>query len=60
MPSANGDYVKVYLYLVRCMQDLQSDITITAIADRLDNTEKDILRALSYWEKVGSNSGFSI
>ena len=53
MPSANGDYVKVYLYLVRCMQDLQSDITITAIADRLDNTEKDILRALSYWEKVG-------
>jgi len=53
MPSANGDYVKVYVYLVRCMQDLQSDITITAIADRLDNTEKDILRALSYWEKVG-------
>lgn len=53
MPSANGSYIKVYLYLVRCMQDLQSDITITAIADRLDNTENDILRALSYWEKVG-------
>lgn len=53
MPSANGSYVKVYLYLVRCMQNLQSDITITAIADRLDNTENDILRALSYWEKTG-------
>lgn len=53
MPNANGSYVKVYLYLVRCMQDLQSDITISSIADRLDNTENDILRALAYWEKVG-------
>lgn len=53
MPSANGSYVKVYLYLIRCMQDLDSDITISSIADRLDNTENDILRALAYWEKVG-------
>ena len=53
MPSANGSYVKVYLYLVRCMQNLQSDITIPAIADKLENTENDILRAIAYWEKVG-------
>ena len=53
MPSANGSYVKVYLYLVRCMQDLQSDITIPTIADKLENTENDILRAIAYWEKVG-------
>jgi len=27
------------------------EITISNIADRLDETEKDIIRALSYWEK---------
>lgn len=53
MPSANGSYVKVYLYLVRCMQYLRDEITITSIADKLENTENDILRAISYWEKVG-------
>lgn len=53
MPLANGSYVKVYLYLVRLIQGLQPNITISAIADKLDNTENDILRALSYWEKVG-------
>jgi DnaD/phage-associated family protein len=53
MPSANGSYVKVYLYLLRCIVN-QSDtqISISSIADRLDDTEKDIVRALCYWEKV--------
>lgn len=53
MPSANGSYVKVYLYLLRCMQNMQSDITISIIADTLENTENDVLRAIGYWEKVG-------
>lgn len=52
MPTANGAYVKVYLYLLRCLTSSQSDISISTIADRLDNTEKDISRAISYWEKV--------
>ncbi|BCJ92621.1 DNA replication protein DnaD [Anaerocolumna cellulosilytica] len=52
MPSANGTYVKVYLYLLRCMNSFADiEITISNIADRLDETEKDIIRALSYWEK---------
>ncbi len=53
MPSANGSYVKVYLYLVRSMQQMEMHLTISSIADQLDNTENDILRALTYWEKVG-------
>ncbi len=52
MPSANGAYVKVYLYLLRCLQSNDKEITISLIADRLDHTEKDILRALHYWEKM--------
>lgn len=52
MPSANGDYVKVYLYLLRCTKNNVPNLSISFLADRLDNTEKDIIRALNYWEKV--------
>ncbi|HHV09528.1 MAG TPA: DnaD domain protein [Clostridiales bacterium] len=52
MPSANGAYVKVYLYLLRCFLGNCPEVTISSIADRLDNTEKDIIRALNYWEKL--------
>ena len=51
MPSANGAYVKVFLYLLRCFKSDCPEVTISSIADHLDNTEKDIIRALSYWEK---------
>lgn len=51
MPSANGAYVKVYLYLLRCMSKPGEPFTLSAAAEHLDETEKDILRALSYWEK---------
>lgn len=51
MPSANGAYVKVYLYLIRNISSGNTEITISSIADRLENTENDIIRALNYWEK---------
>lgn len=52
MPTANGEYVKIYIYLLRCCQRRQEDITIPSIADHLNNTEGDITRALQYWEKL--------
>jgi DnaD/phage-associated family protein len=52
MPSANGSYVKVYLYLLRCLSGNCPEVTISSIADRMENTEKDIIRALTYWEKL--------
>ncbi len=52
MPSANGAYVKVYLYLLRLFAGNCPEVTISSIADRLENTEKDIIRALAYWEKL--------
>lgn len=51
MPSANGSYVKVYLYLLRCLGQPYVNISIPHIADKLDNTERDVIRALCYWEK---------
>lgn len=51
MPAANGAYVKVYLYLLRCLSGAGDGFSLSTAADAVDETEKDILRALSYWEK---------
>lgn len=53
MPRANGTFVKVYLYLLRCLTAPEAGFGISVIADALEETEKDILRALRYWEKEG-------
>ncbi len=53
MPQANGEFVKVYLYLLRCVQSHACNFTISAIADKFNNTEMDVIRALRYWQKAG-------
>lgn len=53
MPEANGEYVKVYLLLLRWMGSPEREMTVSGIADILDDTEKDVLRALNYWKKQG-------
>lgn len=53
MPQANGEFVKVYLYLLRNVQSHAYNFTISAIADKFNNTEMDIIRALRYWQKTG-------
>lgn len=53
MIKANGEYVKVYLLLLRHLNDSSSPLTISEIADLLDVTEKDVIRALNYWKKQG-------
>ena len=52
MTQANGEYVKIYLYLLRCMSQTDSDFSLSRLADHFDCTERDILRALKYWEKL--------
>lgn len=56
MPLANGEFVKIYLYLLRCVSDNQTTISVSALADFFNQTEADILRALKYWDKVGAVS----
>ncbi len=53
MPRANGSYVKIYLYLLRCISDASTNMSLDMIADKLDETEKDIMRAIKYWEDTG-------
>ncbi len=53
MPKANGEYVKVYLLLLRYMGDPSAELTVSGIADLLECTEKDVTRALNYWKKQG-------
>lgn len=50
MPQANGDYVKVYLYLLRNGKD---GVDIETAAESLELTEGDVRRAIKYWEKCG-------
>jgi len=53
MKDANGEYVKIYLYLLRFLNRVDVDFSISQLADCLDHTEKDVMRAFTYWEKVG-------
>lgn len=53
MKDANGEYVKIYLYLLRCLNKDGYEFSISQLADCLDHTEKDVMRAFTYWEKVG-------
>ena len=52
MIDANDAQLKIYLYLVRMMNGGKST-NIGDMADKFNHTEKDICRALRYWEKMG-------
>jgi DnaD/phage-associated family protein len=51
MCSANDAQLKIYLYLIR-MMSARLSTSISDIADKFNYTEKDVLRALRYWEKM--------
>lgn len=53
MPKANGEFVKVYLYLLRATGSGAGIATISEVADHFSNTEADIIRALNYWASEG-------
>ncbi len=48
--KANGEFVKVYLVLLRFMSIGQLDFDLNSIADQLLMTESDVLRALNYFQ----------
>lgn len=48
MADADGEYVKIYLYLLRCMNAPEESFSISGMADKFEHTEKDIKRALAY------------
>ena len=50
MPHANGEYVKIFLYILRHGEEQVSE---EMIADALELTAADVTRALSYWKRCG-------
>ena len=53
MTKANGEYVKVYLLILRHLNDASFVLSVPEIADILECTEQDVRRALNYWKKQG-------
>lgn len=50
MGAANDAQLKVYFYLLRMMA-AQLATSVSDIADKFNHTEKEVERALKYWEK---------
>lgn len=50
LADANDAQIKVYLYILR-HQNTPEKCSVSAMADFFNYSEKDVLRALSYWEK---------
>jgi len=50
MTGANDIQLKVYLYLLRMLGGGQAT-SVSDLADKFNHTERDIIRALKYWEK---------
>ncbi len=50
MRDANDAQIKIYLHLLRCMNG-NLPVSVSSIADCFNYTEKDVVRALKYWEK---------
>lgn len=50
MADANDAQMKIYLYLLR-LAGTGLSTAVSAIADHFNYTEKDIFRALQYWDK---------
>jgi len=51
MTDANDAQLKIYLYLIRMLGANQAT-SISAIADKFNHTEKDVIRSLKYWERM--------
>ncbi len=51
MKDANDAQLKVYLYIFRMVQS-HAAFSISDIADQFNHTEREVLRALKYWEKM--------
>ena len=50
MEGANDVQLKVYLYLLRMLGANQAT-SVSDLADKFNHTEREIIRALKYWEK---------
>ena len=50
LPRAAGEFLKIYLYLLRWQPVRDHELSIGSIADFFHLTEGDVVRAFRYWE----------
>ena len=50
LPRAAGEFIKIYLYLLRWQPVREHELSIGSIADFFHLTEGDVVRAFRYWE----------
>ena len=53
MPHANGEFVKIYIYLLQLVQQKKGQFSLSETADVFACTERDITRAIRFWESRG-------
>lgn len=53
MPHANGEYVKVYIYLLKAIQKNAASFSVPSVADAFGCAEDEVIRALDFWESEG-------
>ena len=53
MAQATGEYVKIYIYLLRCLEQEGESFSVQKIAQKLGHTDLDVKRAFDYWEQQG-------
>ncbi len=53
MPHANGEFVKVYIYLLQLAQQKKRRFSLSETADVFACNERDITRAIRFWEERG-------
>ncbi len=55
MPKANGEFIKIYLHLLRLVNSnteaIADELTTERIADKFNMLESDVVRALNYWSE---------
>ena len=56
MPAAKGDFVKVYLAALFHSGQKEEDLTVSALAQELGQTQAQVEAALRYWERRGALS----
>lgn len=49
MPKANGEFIKIYILLLRLVNTGCEDLSISMIADTFNMLESDVVRGLKYW-----------
>ncbi len=53
MPAADGEFVKVYLYLLRCMKDPEKTFSVADTAASFGCSAGRVIDALKFWEHTG-------